>query len=106
MPPIEQNKHADAYECNQAKACDAAQPSPRSHDELQRRMNFALQRAAGAWCHPATSHKVMDVELTQAFAEILCEEMYATHLGCATTGQIINELRCRCDLNYKTTDPL
>jgi hypothetical protein len=31
----------------------------------------ARQLAAQAWCHPKTSHKVMDTDLCEAFADIL-----------------------------------
>lgn len=31
----------------------------------------ARQLAAQAWCHPKTSHKVMDHDLCEAFADIL-----------------------------------
>lgn len=32
---------------------------------------LAIQKAAQAWCTPKTEKKVMDVELAEAFAEIL-----------------------------------
>ena len=34
---------------------------------------LALQKAAQAWCRKETEHKVMDVALATAFAEILDE---------------------------------
>lgn len=66
-----------------------------SNKEKTRRMAFAREQAAAAWTRPATSGKVMDVELAEAFAEILCPIMYAPHLGCASTGEIIDELVAR-----------
>ena len=33
----------------------------------------AMHKAAQAWCKPKTSTKIMDVELAEAFAEILDE---------------------------------
>jgi hypothetical protein len=35
---------------------------------------YALQKAVSAWCKPTTSHKIMDVELAQSFAEIIEEQ--------------------------------
>lgn len=70
--------------------------------EKARRMVFAREQAAQAWCAETTKHKVMDTDLAEAFAEILVKQMYAPHLGCATTRQIIEELSARSDLDYKT----
>lgn len=38
------------------------------------------QKAAQAWCKPTTSHKVMDPELAEAFAEILHEFQHGVSL--------------------------
>ncbi len=50
----------------------------------------------------------MDTALAEAFAEILVKEMYSPALGCATTGQILDELRARIEvdgkLDYKTIE--
>lgn len=70
--------------------------------EKERRMEFARGRAAQAWCVKSTENKVMDVELAEAFAEILVIEMYEPRLGCATTGQLLDELSARSNLDYKT----
>src|SRR3990167_9548438 len=35
--------------------------------------NWAREKAAQAWCKESTKHKEMDVELAEAFAEILDE---------------------------------
>jgi hypothetical protein len=75
-----------------------------SEAEKERRMVFARQRAALAWCKETTSHIEMDVLLAEAFAELLVNEMYAPHLGCASTRDILDELLTRLgvDLDYKT----
>ena len=46
----------------------------------------------------------LDKELVNKFAEILMPFMYEPHLGCATTGELIEELKARSDLEYKTID--
>ena len=73
-------------------------------EEYERRMVFARQRAAQAWCAEETKDKTMDAELAEAFATILVIIMYEPHLGCATTGEIIEELKARSDLDYKTIE--
>ena len=70
--------------------------------EHERRMVFARQEAATAWCGKKTNYKTMDANLAEEFAEILVKHMYEPHLGCATTGEIIEELKARSDLDYKT----
>jgi len=66
-------------------------------------MLFARELAAQAWCKEETKHTDMDVNLAEAFAEILVKEMYDPHLGCATTEELLDEVKARVDLNYKTT---
>jgi len=77
-------------------------------EEEQRRMMFAIQEAAGAWGGEKTKGKTMDVDLAEEFAKILVKHMYEPHLGCATTGEIIEELKTRIEmdgkLDYKTID--
>lgn len=46
----------------------------------------------------------MDVELAEAFAEILNEIWSKPWLGNATTGELIEELAARSNLNYRTVD--
>ena len=70
--------------------------------EHERRMVFARQEAAKAWCKGETSGLVMLPELCEAFAEILVVHMYEPHLGCATTQEMFEELMARTDLNYMT----
>ena len=76
--------------------------------EHERRMGFARQEAAAAWCGKNTSGITMDAELAEEFARILIDHMYAPHLGCATTkelfGEIMARIEVRGDLNYKTIE--
>jgi len=71
-------------------------------EKHERRMAFARQEAAQAWCGEKTSRKTMDIDLAEEFAKILVKYMYEPHLGCATTGELIDELKARFDLGYKT----
>jgi len=77
-------------------------------DEQEKRMNFALQLAATAWCGEKTKGKTIDADLAEEFAKILVVEMYKPHLGCATTREILKEITARIEvdgqLDYKTID--
>ncbi len=68
---------------------------------------LSRQKAAQAWCKPTTSSTEMDTNLAEAFAEILDEVWSQPWLGNATTGQLLDELRARSELNgtigYRTT---
>jgi hypothetical protein len=75
-------------------------------EELERRLNFARERAAQCWCTPETQSIEMDVVLAEAFAQILVEEMYQPRLGCATTRELLSELAARSDLDYAVVSPL
>ena len=70
-------------------------------------MSLCREKAAQAWCTEKTSHKVMDVDLCEAFAEILNEIWSKPWLGNATTAELIDEIRTRIEveglLDYKTT---
>lgn len=70
--------------------------------EFNRRMGFARFRAKQAWDTDVTKDKLVDYYLLEAFARILVEEMYAPKLGCATTEEIIDELKARVDCHYST----
>lgn len=63
--------------------------------ERERRMQFARHYARQVWKDPACSGKTEDVELTEAFAKLLCHFIYIPHLGCATSAAMIRELRAR-----------
>jgi predicted transcriptional regulator len=61
-------------------------------------------KAAQAWCKPTTENKEMDVELCEAFAEILDEIWSKPWLGNATTGEMLDEIKARVDCSYRTVD--
>jgi len=69
---------------------------------------LSREKVAQAWCKPTTSHKVMDVELAEAFAEILDEIWSKPWLGNATTDELLTEIRTRIEmdgkLQYRTID--
>ena len=72
------------------------------------RMSLARQKAATAWQGMKTKDKVMDVDLAEEFAVVLRKEMFKPNLGCATTGEMLDELRSRAEtdgtIDYKTID--
>ncbi len=78
--------------------------------EVMRRMGFARTEACKAWTLPQTEKKDMDVDLAEAFAMILMGHMYTPHLGCATTRQLLAELKARAELgqtlDYSTVPQL
>jgi cobalamin-dependent methionine synthase I len=70
--------------------------------------SLAREKAAQAWCKETTSHKEMNAELAEAFAEILDEIWRQPWLGNATTGEMLEELKIRAEIhgyiNYRTVD--
>ena len=68
--------------------------------------DLSRQRAAQAWCTPTTSHIQMDPALAEAFAEILEEIWTQPWLGNATTEQLLDEVKARVPLHYRTVDPV
>lgn len=56
-------------------------------------MLFARELAAQAWCKEETKHTDMDVNLAEAFAEILVKEMYAPILVAPQQGNSLMRLR-------------
>jgi len=64
---------------------------------------LSTEKAAQVWCRPECSHIEMDVVLAGAFAEVLDEIWSKPWLGNATTGEMLNEIAARVDVNYKTT---
>ncbi len=64
---------------------------------------LSIEKAAQVWCRPECSHIEMDVVLAGAFAEVLDEIWTKPWLGNATTGEMLNEIAARVDVNYKTT---
>ena len=65
---------------------------------------LAIQKAAQAWCRESTKHIEMDVDLAEAFADILDEIWSKPWLGNATTGEMLDEIKCRVDTKYRTVD--
>ena len=67
---------------------------------------LATEKAAHVWCQKETEQCVMDVAIGNAFARVLVEEMYTPHLGCATTEELLAELKARAkvdgSLGYST----
>ena len=76
--------------------------------EYERRIVFAREKAAQVWCEKKTQHKTMDVELAEEFAKILVVHMYEPKLGCATTRELIDEIKTRVErdgkLGYRPID--
>ena len=70
----------------------------------EERLSFARQEAAKAWRGKKTRGIEINALLVEEFTKILVVHMYEPHLGCATTGELMNELAARIDLNYKTID--
>lgn len=71
---------------------------------------LAMEKAAQAWCKPSTEKLTMIPILAEEFAIILDEVWSQPWLGNATTAELIDELRIRCELNgtleYRTVDIL
>ena len=71
-------------------------------------VSYARQEAAKAWCQENTKNTIMDPVLAEEFAKILLEHMYSPHLGCATTEELIDEVKTRImmdgKLGYRTID--
>lgn len=68
---------------------------------------LSLQKAAQAWCTEKTKHLKMNIDLAEAFAEILDEIWSKPWLGNATTNELVSEIGARVSLSelgeYKTT---
>jgi len=69
--------------------------------------NWAREKAAQAWCTPKTEKKIMDVDLAEAFAEII--DGLGPLLGMATNQNLEEELATRKELGcldpmYRTVD--
>lgn len=65
-------------------------------------------KAAQAWCKIETEKIELNPKLAEAFAEIIDEISSKSYLGNATTGELLDELRARCEfdgtINYRTVD--
>ena len=66
---------------------------------------------ARGWCSPRNEKKVMDVDLATAISMEVMKLFIANKepkLGCATTGQLLAEIKARIEMNgqldYRTID--
>jgi len=71
-------------------------------------MEAARELAATAWTKPKTENLVLDPVLGEEFAVIIDKLINEPHLGCATTGELLDEIKARCEINgtigYRTVD--
>ena len=58
------------------------------------------EAVARGWCSPENSHKVMDEQLAMAIVDEVNALDGSPHLGLATTREILDELRCRIEIDY------
>ena len=69
---------------------------------------LAREKAAQVWCTEKNSHKILDPDLDEAFAEILDYVWNQAWLGNATTGELLQEVQARLEtdgrLDYRTVD--
>ena len=74
-------------------------------------MNIDEIRGAVArgWCSRGNEYKEMDVDLAEGISKevaILFREFKEPQLGCATTEELLDEIKARialsCELNYRT----
>lgn len=69
---------------------------PRYNEKFyESKMPFAREKAAQVW------GKTVDAKRVELIAEILVQEMYAPHLGCATTRELLEEITARIEVNGK-----
>ncbi len=66
--------------------------------------NLSIEKASQIWCRSNLSDRTMDTELCTAVAEEIDKALSDPSLGCATTEQIIEELKARSDLKYRSVD--
>ena len=71
-------------------------------EEHERRMKYAREKTRLAWCQPSTIKIARNSVLAEEFAKILVIEMYASHLGCASTKELLEECMARMEGFYKT----
>lgn len=70
--------------------------------EHERRMEFARIEVMKAYATEETKNTEVDPVLSEKLAEIFVVHMYEPHLGCATTGDMLDEIRARVDTEYTT----
>ena len=66
---------------------------------------------ARGWCYPETKEKEMDTTLANTISlevEKLFQDFKEPQLGCATTRELLNEIKTRIEVNgqldYRTID--
>ncbi len=94
--------HEDKLAAQARQATDASNGCAMTPDDRNdgRVGPHAFTLAVEPWCR--ASNRQMDPDLAFAFAEVLERELSKPWLGNATTGQLIDELRARSDLGYRT----
>ena len=70
-----------------------------------------MEAVARGWCHPKNENKIVDVDLAEAIRDEINELRRSDiepKLGCATTGQLLAEIKARIEidgkLDYRTID--
>ena len=84
------------------QAFGEARPTTQGVEEERMSIEAARERVAQIWCQPTTENKVMDVVLAEEMAKLLEWAWGQPWLGNATTRELLDELRSRVDLDYKT----
>lgn len=82
-----------------------------AEEGTKQRHEQIMGAVARGWCHEKNCHKTMDTDLAMAISEEV-EKLIRTdicpRLGCATTGQLLEELKARVEIdgsvNYGTID--
>ena len=66
---------------------------------------------ARGWCSPKNERKIMDVDLAESISlevKKLFDDFKEPQLGCATTRELLNEIKVRIEvdgkLGYRTID--
>jgi hypothetical protein len=55
------------------------------------------EAVAKGWCHPDTEYFVMNPILAHAIVEEIWKADISPNLGCATTKELVDELKARAD---------
>ena len=70
-----------------------------------------MEAVARGWCHSKNENKIVDVDLAEAISDEINELRRSDiepKLGCATTGQLLAEIKARIEmdgkLGYRTID--
>jgi hypothetical protein len=69
--------------------------------DLARRIVAQVWRDSRVWCTEKTS---LDPILEEALASKLADYMYRPNLGCATTIQLIDEIKTRVEMEIKAKE--